>query len=147
VSTGAQYVVAAYAVIWFALLLYVLTIASRTARLGREVELLARLAEDADALAEGDDATSTITALHDRAEAIRQEAIARQEGRWEGLSAADRARVEHLTRAIMGQLLHEPTVRLRDGVEGRDGVVHLESLRHLFALEAPTTREAARPVP
>jgi len=45
VSTGAQYVVAAYAVIWFVLLLYVLVIGARTARIAREVELLARLAE------------------------------------------------------------------------------------------------------
>jgi CcmD family protein len=43
VSTGAQYVVAAYAVIWFGLLVYVLLIGARTARIGREVELLARL--------------------------------------------------------------------------------------------------------
>jgi CcmD family protein len=46
VSTGSQYVVAAYAVIWFVLLLYVLAIAARTARISREVELLARLAEE-----------------------------------------------------------------------------------------------------
>jgi CcmD family protein len=46
VSTGSQYVVAAYAVIWFVLLLYVLAVAARTARVSREVELLARLAEE-----------------------------------------------------------------------------------------------------
>jgi CcmD family protein len=46
VSTGSQYVVAAYAVIWFVLLLYVLVIAARTARVSREVELLARLADE-----------------------------------------------------------------------------------------------------
>ncbi len=45
-STGSQYVVAAYAVIWFVLLLYVLVIGARTARIAREVELLARLAEE-----------------------------------------------------------------------------------------------------
>ena len=45
-STGSQYVVAAYAVIWFVLLLYVLVVAARTARISREVELLARLAEE-----------------------------------------------------------------------------------------------------
>ena len=44
-STGAQYVVAAYAVIWFVLLLYVTVISARTQRLARELELLARLAE------------------------------------------------------------------------------------------------------
>ncbi len=37
--------VAAYAVIWFILLVYVVVLASRTARITREVELLARVAE------------------------------------------------------------------------------------------------------
>jgi hypothetical protein len=45
VSTGAQYVVAAYGVVLFALLVYVVVIGMRTARLAREAELLARLAE------------------------------------------------------------------------------------------------------
>jgi CcmD family protein len=47
-STGAQYVVAAYAVIWFVLLLYALVVAARTQRVAREVELLARLMEERD---------------------------------------------------------------------------------------------------
>jgi CcmD family protein len=45
VSTGAQYVVAVYAVIWFVLMLYVLSLAARTQRISREVELLARLVQ------------------------------------------------------------------------------------------------------
>jgi CcmD family protein len=45
VSTGAQYVVAVYAVIWFVLVLYVLSLAARTQRVSREVELLARLVD------------------------------------------------------------------------------------------------------
>jgi len=43
VSGGNQYVVAAYAVIWFALLLYVVVNGMKTARLAREAELLSRL--------------------------------------------------------------------------------------------------------
>jgi heme exporter protein D len=45
VSTGAQYVVAAYGVVLVAALLYVVAVAARTARLARESELLARLLE------------------------------------------------------------------------------------------------------
>ena len=48
-STGAQYVVAAYGVVLFGLLMYVLVLGLRTARLAREAELLARLAEREDA--------------------------------------------------------------------------------------------------
>ena len=48
-STGAQYVVAAYAVVLFALLVYVLVLGLRTARIAREAELLARLVEPGEA--------------------------------------------------------------------------------------------------
>ena len=44
-STGAQYVVAAYGVVLFGLLLYVVVLGLRGARLAREAELLARLVE------------------------------------------------------------------------------------------------------
>jgi CcmD family protein len=40
-----DYVVAAFAVVWFVLLVYVAVVALRTSRMAREVELLARLAE------------------------------------------------------------------------------------------------------
>jgi CcmD family protein len=46
VSGGSQYVVAAYAVIWFVLMLYVVLAGLRTARMTREVELLSRLVDD-----------------------------------------------------------------------------------------------------
>jgi CcmD family protein len=45
VSTGAQYVVAAYGVVLVALLVYVVVLGLRSARLAREAELLARLVE------------------------------------------------------------------------------------------------------
>jgi CcmD family protein len=45
VSTGAQYVVAAFGVVLVALLVYVVVLGLRTARLAREGELLARLVE------------------------------------------------------------------------------------------------------
>jgi hypothetical protein len=44
-STGAQYVAAAYGVILFVLLMYVVVIGLRSARIAREAELLAALAE------------------------------------------------------------------------------------------------------
>lgn len=42
-SGGAQYVVAAYAVIWILLLAYVVMLGARTARVSRQVEVLSRL--------------------------------------------------------------------------------------------------------
>ena len=38
-----EYVVAAYAVIWFVLLMYVVAVGLRTARVARETELMARI--------------------------------------------------------------------------------------------------------
>jgi hypothetical protein len=43
--SGEEYVYAAYGVVLFALLLYVVVIGLRSARLAREAELLARLVE------------------------------------------------------------------------------------------------------
>jgi len=46
-STGAQYVVASYGVVLFALLIYVVVVGLKSARLAREAELLALLVERA----------------------------------------------------------------------------------------------------
>ena len=42
-SGGSQYVVAAYAVIWFLVLAYVVVLGARTARIGRQVEAISRM--------------------------------------------------------------------------------------------------------
>jgi CcmD family protein len=48
VSTGSQYVVAAYAVIWFVLLIWVVYAGARMARMSREIELLTKIVEKKD---------------------------------------------------------------------------------------------------
>lgn len=78
----------------------------------------------------------TIGSLRDMAETIRAGEVAKVAGHWEELSDADRQRVEQLTRSIVNKLLHEPTVRLRAAVAEGDGVAHVESLRHLFGIDA-----------
>jgi len=80
-------------------------------------------------------AAPVVASLHGKAETIRRQEIARLDGQWESLSDLDRARIETLTRVIIGKLLYEPTVRLRAAVQEGDGVAYLESLRHLFDLE------------
>ena len=42
---GSQYVVAAYAVIWFLVLAYIVMLGARTARVSRQVEAISRLLE------------------------------------------------------------------------------------------------------
>ena len=53
-STGAQYVVAVYGVVLFALLVYVVVLGLRTARVAREAELLSRLVAREEAPATGE---------------------------------------------------------------------------------------------
>jgi len=57
VSEGAKYVVAAYGVILFALVMYVVAIGMKAGRMAREAELLARLVERRVARDEGGDAS------------------------------------------------------------------------------------------
>lgn len=53
-SGGAQYVVAAYAVIWFLVLAYVVMLGARTARVGRQVEAIMRMLDRREAQGDGD---------------------------------------------------------------------------------------------
>jgi len=55
-SGGTQYVVAAYAVIWVVLILYVVALGLRTARVAREAELLVRLLDERDQRTSADEA-------------------------------------------------------------------------------------------
>ena len=86
----------------------------------------------------GQNASPAIASLHARGEEIRRAELARMEAQWEALSDADRERLEALTKGIVRKLLHEPTVRARAAAEDGDALGYLETLRHLFALEAQT---------
>ena len=53
---GSQYVVAAYAVIWFLVMAYVVMLAARSARVSRQVEAITRMLERrGDLPTDGDD--------------------------------------------------------------------------------------------
>jgi glutamyl-tRNA reductase len=79
------------------------------------------------------DVMPTITALREHGDAIVEQVLAENEGRWESASPRDRARIEAMARALMARLLHEPTIRLksvdRDGGHGR-----VQFARELFGL-------------
>jgi glutamyl-tRNA reductase len=67
--------------------------------------------------------------------------LAENAGRWESASARDLARIEALARAVVGRLLHEPTIRLKSLEEARrHGSIEL--LRDLFALDEGGVGEA-----
>ncbi len=69
-----------------------------------------------------------ITGLRALAETIRREELDRVSGRFENLTPRDRAVLEQLTRSIVNKLLHEPTVRMKDGPE------FAQTVRDLFDL-------------
>jgi glutamyl-tRNA reductase len=76
-----------------------------------------------------------IVALRQRAEAVRRGELDRVRTRLEGLDEVQLDAVEQLTRGIIGKLLHEPSVALKDAAGSPRGDRLVAALRELFALE------------
>ena len=92
------------------------------------------------------DVVPTIAALRDRGEEIVETVLAENESRWESLSEADRERLRVMARAVVGRMLHEPTLRLKGAAEADESHVFVHALRELFGLERPApTLEGERP--
>ncbi len=79
-------------------------------------------------------ATPTVTALHQRAEEFRVAELARYRNRLAGLEPRQRDAVEALTRSLLGKLLHDPTVRLKDAAGSAKGERLAGALTELFDL-------------
>jgi glutamyl-tRNA reductase len=86
------------------------------------------------------DVLPTVSALREHGNTLVEQVLAENAGRWESASPRDLARVEAITRALMGRLLHEPTIRLRSLSEAR-GHASLELVRELFGLRDEPTEE------
>ena len=76
------------------------------------------------------DVMPTIAALRELGSGIVDQVLAENEGRWEGATPRDRARIDAVARAVMQRLLHEPTIRLKQSAHGRQQVV-----REVFGLD------------
>jgi len=88
------------------------------------------------------DVAPTVVALRERANEIVAGVIAENAARWEGMTAADRERVEKLARAVASRLLHEPTTRLKRAAAGEgDAHLQVDVLRELFGLDRGTEAE------
>ncbi|MGI8944663.1 MAG: glutamyl-tRNA reductase [Thermoleophilaceae bacterium] len=86
------------------------------------------------------DVVPTIAALRARGDALVDQVLRENETRWESLSAADRRRLDVMARALVGRMLHEPTVRLKGAVGDESAYLYVQALRELFGLteeEAP----------
>jgi glutamyl-tRNA reductase len=91
------------------------------------------------------DALPVVSALREHTNALVEQVLAENDGRWESASPRDRARIEAIARAVASRLLHEPTIRLR-GLSGERGHASLELIRELFGLQEPPAEEASSPV-
>jgi glutamyl-tRNA reductase len=83
------------------------------------------------------DVTPTISALRARGDEIVERVLAENENRWEGVTDADRTRMQAMARSIASRLLHEPTLRLKRAGE-EDVYAKVAALRELFGLDAGT---------
>jgi glutamyl-tRNA reductase len=72
-----------------------------------------------------------VSSLRDKVESIREAEVARL-GR--GLDDEQKAVLERLSRGLVGKLLHEPTVRLKDAAGTPRGERLADALRELFDL-------------
>jgi glutamyl-tRNA reductase len=76
-----------------------------------------------------------IVALRDRAEQVRQSEIERYRSRLGELDPTQVEAVEGLTHGIIGKLLHDPQLALKDAAGSARGDRLVAALRELFALE------------
>jgi len=70
-----------------------------------------------------------------RMDALRVAELARALRQLDHLSPEDRAKVEHLSQALLNKFLHQPTLALKVAAEQGRGYGLLEALRRLFGLE------------
>ncbi len=78
----------------------------------------------------------TVSALREHGNRIVEQILSENKGRWESASERDLMRVEAVARAVLGRLLHEPTIRLRSLSQER-GHASLQLVRELFGLDTP----------
>ncbi len=76
-----------------------------------------------------------ITGLREQAEAIRQRELERAMHRLPDLPNNYANIIDMLTQRIVNQLLHQPTVRLKETASRADGPLYAQAVRELFALD------------
>jgi glutamyl-tRNA reductase len=86
------------------------------------------------------EALPTVSALRAHGDAIVEQVLAENNGRWESASPRDLVRVEALARSIANRILHEPTIRLRSLSDTRSHS-SLQLVRELFALREEDSEE------
>jgi glutamyl-tRNA reductase len=78
--------------------------------------------------------------LRRQAESIRERELERALRDLGDVDPEVAERLEHLTRALVNKLLHDPTVRLRERAGAGDADEVADTVRELFGITAPTDR-------
>lgn len=81
------------------------------------------------------DVAPLIAALRHHAEGIRCSELERHRSQIDALGASERELIDSLTRAILGKLLHHPTMKLKEAGRSGAGDRFAGALRDLFDLE------------
>ena len=81
------------------------------------------------------DVTPTIVSLRSRFEEIRRAELARTLSGWKDLPPEDEKRLEALTSAIIGKILHTPVTVLKQNQQGNRNDLYMDALRQLFDLK------------
>jgi len=72
---------------------------------------------------------------------VVERVLAENDGRWQSLGEADRARLEAMAKAIASRLLHEPTLRMKRTAGEEEAYLYVSALRKLFGLDPETEPE------
>lgn len=110
-------------------------LSGREAEASRAEAILATEGRRFDRWLAAQDVTPTVVALRRRAADVVERVLAENDQRWEGLTEADRERLEAASRAIASRLLHEPTLRLKRAAGDGDAYAKIAALRELFGLD------------
>ncbi len=86
----------------------------------------------------------TIASLRERADEIVRRVLAENDSRWEGVTEADRERLEQMAHAVARRLLHEPTLRMKRSAGSEDAYLQINALRDLFGLDVANEPSAGR---
>lgn len=95
----------------------------------------------------GADVAPTVAALRARAEDVVANELRRLNQRRPDLTDAQRGDVARAVHRVVQQLLHQPSVRIRELAAEPGGDRYAEALRDLFGLEVPPTAETYAEIP
>jgi glutamyl-tRNA reductase len=121
---------------------------SESAELAADVEQVRAIVEDEVrtflAVKSASRVTPTVVALRSMATEVVEGEVARISTRMPELTAEEVEQVRHALQRVADKLIHTPTVRVQELVEGPAGLTYADALADLFALDQATVEAVTR---